>query len=805
MKFKILSLLVLLATTAFSQVQTINLKGYGEISVTKNADKHTVDLGRLGTYDCSGSLNPLDLKVKVTLAQLKEFPGYGIFSNIGLIDAGLEISGNGLSVVATADTEKKLGQLCKLLKITSPTVALEAQITRSTFELDGELAFAKDPIKLVGIDKTGTEVKFYSAGLGAAAEPGSVVLKVLTRFLIKPSEFDPDLEVTYEFGYDLIQQTISGAGSMMTDWTDPFGIDQFIDKNSIILKDGAVAISVNLPAATITGVGFALEHGKFFNIDFGVAVSIAPLEKQVLIEASRTKMTMNDISQLLRNGFGLKIKDIFPQDFYLENPEIKFAPTAATIGEAEIEKGFKLQGKAKVSHLLEGEFIFNFDLQNTFHLLIDLNSDFNMVMKAELNKMKKAGIVLPKLENALDNFAFDKLFLELYANKSERQMSGKCYANFTFSGTQHEFDFEATLDGEEIARKLIKKLQETLTSELAVDFAEKSIEMARDASALSKQMMKDARTFGNHSTHTKEHCDTKCVPHRAEELSRHIVDGSYDAVRKFYFNVFPDLGQIKGETPEETRQIRKKLIGNQWKAICAEIDNDWKAVRKDRAYVKYYTTQPSATNGGHLFQAKVDAYQAKEKAYRDKVWERMMTNTSNGNEKARLKGENIPRGVYYIQSVKAGNSTNGYLDIAYNQEQRKWKMKGQRLQIWTKDNSGAKRYIFNRNNYLSYYIITPESDRRYALDCKGRKRSKRTPIHLWSTHKGASQQFYFKHIGEGKFAIIPKMNSKMCLALKDDKNATKGNKVHLWTYSDSPSKQWYLINVKTGKKYIPGR
>ncbi|MCK5538397.1 MAG: RICIN domain-containing protein, partial [Bacteroidales bacterium] len=627
---------------------------------------------------------------------------------------------------------------------------------------------------------------------------------------IKPTQFDPFLEVTYEFGFNLMTQEITGAGSMMTKWTDPFGIAKlgFVEPNSIIIEDAAAEVGVKLlppPAfATISNIGFAVKQAKFFNLDFETAVSIAPLDKQVAIHAKRNGvMTMNDLTTLLHDGFGLNVKNIFPDDFTLENAEIKFAPTDAEIGEAEIEKGFTLAGKAKISNLLEGELDFHCDMKNEFYLLIDIESNFNDIMLAELEKMKKEGLRLPKLEKALNDFKVEKFYLELLANKSDMIMSGKCHADFTFKGKQHNLKFKATLDGKEIVKELIKELQKILTSEVVQKAAKEAVRIANNAGAISKAMVNNAKTYGNHSKHTKEHCDTKCVPDRAKELSRHIVDGSFDAVRKFYFNVFPELGQIKGDTPEETRKIRSEIIKKDWTKICNKIDNDWKEVQKDRAYVQYYTAKSSAENGGKLYRAKVKEYKKKEKAYRDKVWERMMTNTSKGNEEAKLKGFKIPKGEYYIKSVKAGSSDNGYFDISYDREKKKWKMKGQRLQIWTKDNSGAKKYKFHKNNYLSYYIITPASDLHFALDCKGRKRSNGTPIHLWSLHKGASQQFYFKHIGGGKFIIIPKSHSEKCMALKDNNNANKGNKVHLWTYSNHASKQWYLINVKTGKKFIP--
>lgn len=806
MKFKALLLLVFITFSVYAQDnQKFNVDGFGELSAVQNGDMYSIQIADYGTFDFQGTINPVSLKGEVTIEQLEKIPGYDILNNLGLQDISFEMSNEGLKLVANADTEKNLKNLCDMLKVSTPTVGIEAKIGKGTFELSGELAFSKEPIKIFEVEKTGTVLSYYSAGLSAAYQKGAFVLAVSLNMIVKPSEFDPDLKMNYQLGYDLVKQTLMGSASMMSTWTDPFGMDRFFNKNSIIFSNGASELAVNLPTQSISKFGFAIERAKFFDVDFGTFVSISPLSGEIALWGkSNSQIGLNQIPQMLKKGFSLEVPDIFPPDYYLDSAEIKFAPTGGTVELFELDKGFTLMGAGKFKEL---DFLidFNFDMENQFRYEMYFTGDYSKFIWNEAKKIKNKTI-RNTIKQALDQIQIQKIYLALDAQKKNLSLNGEMHCEFKFQNKLEKISFEASLDVKQIAKKITNKLIEKFGGPIVEEVAKvakHATKIAKDAGSLSKAMIKDAKTYGNHVGHSPEHCNTKCVPDRAYELSRHIVDGSYDAVRRFYFNTFNEIGQIEGDTPEETRRIRSKLIKKDWDKICRSIDDDWKEVLGDKAYVKFYTAQSSAENGGEIYRAEVRKYMKKEKAYRDKVWKRMLTREWKKTERATLKGEEIPRGTYYIKSVKAGNSDNGYFDITYDHGKKKWKMKGQRLQIWTKDNSGAKQYKFHRNNYLSYYIITPASDHRYALDLKGRGRNKRTPIHLWRLHKGASQQFYFKHVGGGKFVIIPKTNQRMCLALKDNKNANKGNKVHLWTYSNSPSKQWYLINVKTGKKYIP--
>jgi hypothetical protein len=436
---------------------------------------------------------------------------------------------------------------------------------------------------------------------------------------------------------------------------------------------------------------------------------------------------------------------------------------------------------------------------------LEIAANFDDKIKDNLVKeLRKIDQLAPIINTIFNTLEINKSHAALIFN-TNGSLGGELDFNIKLFGKKLPIQkIKGKIELKEIVNQLVGNIEKEAKNFAAnlKKIVKEAGEIAKKASAEADKLMASAKTVSKH-THSKSECDKKCSPNHAKKLSSPIIEGSFDAVRKFYFDVFPNLGKIHGTTPAETRLLRSNLIKADWDALFTNIDYRWNKILKDRTYVRFYILPSSAGNGGKIYRNKVKEYRNKDLTYRKTVWERMMKNTSTGKEEAKIKGAKIPKGTYYIKSVKAGNSNNGYLDISYNKDKKKWKLKGQRLQIWTKDNSGAKKYKFHKNRYLSYYIITPESDSKYALDCKGGKSSKRTPIHLWSTHKAASQQFYLEHKGNGKFVIIPKRDHKKCLALVENKNANRGNKVHLWTYSDSASKQWYLINTKTNKKYIP--
>jgi hypothetical protein len=816
MKVRFLTLIMFIAVSTFSQTsKTINIKGFGELNTIQNGDIYNINVGDYGTFEFQGTIEPINLKSEVTVEQLNKMPGYIVLKNLGLIDINLTLSDVGLHIEANVDTKGNLSGICNVLEIEDPVIQIVAEVSNEGIKLEGALDFSKDPIEVTLIEKSETKLFLERFNIGAELEVSmdigdvgaSPSIYISLDMKMKPSKWDPPLQTVLEIKYDLLDQTIIASGSMTDTWSNPFTLSEYFREDAIVLSNTAMSIGMNVLTVTPSNLGFSMEKAKIFELEFGIKISISPLDGGIAFEAYSNKISMADFSNILKNEFKLDVPDeFFRNDIYIDSTYLLFSPTGGTIGEFDIPQGFACKGGINLSDQMNASLDFSTNWDNGFYLCFKMNTNFDKELIKQIKSNNELALIAGSL---IENIQINRLEILLKAG-TDLKLEGSTYCDMIIMDKHIQLEMAATLDVEEMVDNLIKELIKEYSGEIAqaTKFikvaAGESIKIVEKAASEADKLIKDASIVAKH-THAKEICDTKCVPDLAKNLSRPINDGAFDAVRKFYFDVFPTLGKIKGETPEETRKLRSEIIKDDWDKLCNKIDKDWDKVQNDRStYVRFYIKPQSAANGGVIYRKEVGKYRKKELEYRDKVWERMMKNTSTGNEKANLKGTEIPKGKYYIQSAMEYKKSNkGYLEFAYNKDKKTWKIKGQRMQVWTKDDSGSKKFSFERNNYLSYYIITSgeKNDKKFAIDCKGGKRSKKTPLHLWTKHKAASQQFYLKHVGGGKFAIMNKGGMAICLV--DNKNANNGNKVHLWTYSNASSKQWYLINIKTGEAFIP--
>ena len=174
-------------------------------------------------------------------------------------------------------------------------------------------------------------------------------------------------------------------------------------------------------------------------------------------------------------------------------------------------------------------------------------------------------------------------------------------------------------------------------------------------------------------------------------------------------------------------------------------------------------------------------------------------------DEVRLKGIIVPEGIYYIQSAMSyGRNNKGYLQFPGKTPD--WYRKGNLMSIWDKDTNPNKKFHFEKSRNSAYYTIT-SGDFRFrglALDCKDGRTSKGTRIQGWDKQKNnPAQQFYLKHLGNGRFKIYHKSGKVVCL--KDNKHDNNGNAIHLWNDHNAITTEWYLINSRTGRTFIPRR
>lgn len=173
---------------------------------------------------------------------------------------------------------------------------------------------------------------------------------------------------------------------------------------------------------------------------------------------------------------------------------------------------------------------------------------------------------------------------------------------------------------------------------------------------------------------------------------------------------------------------------------------------------------------------------------------------------AKMKGVVMPEGQQmYIQSALSyGRKNTGYWDVpgkCYNIRDGKVLKKGANLQVWQKDEGVDRFFGFEKAGNSGYYNIKANAHSAYSVDVQGGKTANGTNIHIWSTnHKNPNQQFYFKHLGNGRFKIYHR--SGKILVLKggaDDKNGTN---IHLWNDHNKAACEWYIF-TRGGKPYIP--
>lgn len=624
MKKLITIISLFLLSTGFIYSQNINIKGFGELPVIKQGDNYLIKLGNLGEFAFQGNLETPELQTNVTIDQLSNFPGIKVLSQIGLTNILLHISPDGLYMNAEADTKSSLKKVCDLFHITTPYIELSAAIAPKSLALEGSLEFKDGPVEFFHVNETGTLVKFNSASIASTLEPGSAELGFTTNLLIKPTQYDPELDCTYAFSYDLITQTLSGSGSMMSRWENPLGTSTFLDPGTIVFSNAAVELGINMATLLPVNLGFAMEQGKLFTLDFGVVVSIDPVGKEVAFTGKRQKMNANDFTTFLREGFGLSVPNVLPDIYYIEEPLVLFSPNGGSVGEVEIEKGIVLKGLMHIGDAMQGPVDFKFDMENKLELHMDLNYDFR---KFVMNEVRKVPVLAPVMNEILKTFQVRKLYVDLYADKDDMNLNGNAKCDFEVFGSSHHIEFKAALNPEAIAQQILEEIKKAAGPELAV-IAEVVGQALNQSMDMASKAWGDASKFiGNasrHLTHTQSKCDNECVPYQARQMYAPILGGGNHAMQTFHDDVLPVIVNIIGENNDETKRLRAEYIKNDWNRLIQKIESDWDNIRNDRTYVSYYLSPSSATNGGHIYRRIIDEKRQGYENLKNQLWNHMM-------------------------------------------------------------------------------------------------------------------------------------------------------------------------------------
>ncbi|ALO17095.1 hypothetical protein L21SP5_03484 [Salinivirga cyanobacteriivorans] len=358
-------------------------------------------------------------------------------------------------------------------------------------------------------------------------------------------------------------------------------------------------------------------------------MSISPANGQIALEANRNKMTMNDFSSILRDGFGLSVPDVFPNNVYVKDVKILYSPNGGEIGEVEIEQGFAMKGRANLLGAVEAEIDYFANWEDGFYLDYRFDADLKDALMKEI---KKTNLPQAATEKVLSKLQLRKVHTRLEAGM-DLKMSGETHVKFEVFGNSHDFKIEASLDPEHIVNSIIDKIKE---QSKIMQVAEDVVKIAGSAATASIKTVEkgwaevskragDVAEYRHHNPllngdhRSGDRCKTHCVPNRAKKMGNPVYEKSNAAVKDFYNKVIPKLALIEGS------HKRKELIWDDWKRLVNSINKNWKKVRDDQYYWGYDKDQGDVERYGRQYRSLIDAKKAEHKKYRLKLWNEMMT------------------------------------------------------------------------------------------------------------------------------------------------------------------------------------
>jgi hypothetical protein len=775
------------AVAVLSQ-NNIKIPGFGDLPFVKTGDNYQIKLKNYGTFDFKGSINPLELEASAAIDDLKNIPGYKVMNNMGLQDIFLKISNDGFYINAKADTKGKLKILTEFLKINEPFIDVSVHIDGTNFSLGAALDYSANP-KIIEISKkSGTSMRMDKLELLAGNDGIGAGISVKANMMMKPTKWDPELNTVFELSYNLITQEIIASGSMVDSWSNPFGMSKYFDKDAIRLENAALSLGWIPGSPSPTTLGFGVEKANLFSLEFGIMVAISPANGELAFKAHRNKMTMNDMTTIMREGFKLKVPDIFPDDIYIKDAYVLFSPNGGQVGEFEIEQGFALRGDVKFSTMMSGSIDFYASTEKGFYLELDFKQgSLRKQIEKELKKVPALGPVLGQIMKTLE---LKRVYLMLKADQS-LVLSGKTNIHFAVLGQSIVLKAEGSVDPKAIVDKIVNEIKKHGFNQVAevskkvaheVEKAGKaSMKVAESAWGTVGKLAGEAIIVKDHAFHSKSDCDNKCVPKRAKKLSKPMLKGTNKAVENFYYDVIPKLSQIVGDNPEQTKALRSKLVKGEWDKLSAKIDKDWEKIIGDRDYVRFYLKPSSAGDGGNKFRKLVRAEKKKHVDYRNKLWNKLMTES--------FVPKPIPEEFNELENIYfVGNGADDlYIDIPgyhFNAENQK----GTKVSMYARDR-GIDRFIKIIPAEEKGYVFIQPQHSDLVLDVAGGSKNAGGKIHLWQWNKDNPNQ-KFKMIsvgGKSNMYYLQAMVSGLYLTSNG-----KSQSITQQEFTRSKNQQWVL-------------
>ncbi|MFO8021579.1 MAG: RICIN domain-containing protein, partial [Perlabentimonas sp.] len=599
----------------------------------------------------------------------------------------------------------------------------------------------------------------------------------------------------------------TASGSMVDTWKNPIGISNLLKKDVMSFTNTAVSLGWIPGAPSPTTIGFALEQGKIFHLDFGIMMALSPADGEIALWGFRDRMTMNDFTTILRDGFGLKVPDVFPKDIYIEDANILFSPNGGEVGEFEIEPGFAMKGRAKFLGAVDGSLNFYANMDDGFFVDFKLDAAFKDALMKEIRKVKP---LAPIMEQVLSTLEVHRVRLYLEAG-SDLNLEGQTNVHVSVLNKPIKFDFKGSFNPQTLAQEIVKRIVDATGGEaaaavkkIASEAANASIRTAQAGYDKLGYYAKHATTWKDHATHGSRvpitgklihpSCYDKCVPDRARKLSTPVYESSNKAVKDFYDKVYPKVAEVAGKS------LREKYIKDDWNRLTSSIDNNWERIIRDDHYKGYDKDQKDVEKLGRRYRELVRAKKQEHVNYRNKLWNKLMTEYRVPDYIMNMPSTIVPTGrKFYIQSaMNFGKNKGGYWDVpGYPNEIQK----GSNIQVYNLDEGHDRTFSFHKSKERGYYEIQIGNTSNSRIDIQGGKNDNGTSVKTWEKHQGKNQRFRFYHLGNGRFKIFDRNSGKViCLSGRKNQNGTN---VHIWDDHNGPWMEWYLIDVETNKPFIP--
>lgn len=178
--------------------------------------------------------------------------------------------------------------------------------------------------------------------------------------------------------------------------------------------------------------------------------------------------------------------------------------------------------------------------------------------------------------------------------------------------------------------------------------------------------------------------------------------------------------------------------------------------------------------------------------------------TKNQPVVAKVKGEEMPEGtLFFIQSaMNYGRDNRGYWDLPGTGSAAL--VKGKNFQVWGLDDGPDRLFHLSKAKNGQYYniYVGGHGKNDFVLDLKSNNTTNGTNFIIWELNNQAAQDFYFEHLGEGRFKIYHRSGKPV--TLKDRKN-DNGSQLVIWDNHSGMWNEWYIIDSESKEVYIPGK